>query len=65
MLQTDALSAMPSRPISVKTAVDWTRGLSSEIPNTGSAARDHLAAERTVLAWLRTSMVLATVGIGE
>ncbi|GAA5865104.1 hypothetical protein JCM3774_002132 [Rhodotorula dairenensis] len=54
---------MPTRSISFKSVVDWTRGLSSQVPNTGSAARDHLAAERTVLAWLRTSMVLATVGI--
>lgn len=45
---------------------DSIRALQSKkIPNTGSAARDHLADERTVLAWLRTGMVLATVGIGE
>jgi uncharacterized membrane protein YidH (DUF202 family) len=45
---------------------DCIRALQSKkIPNTGSAARDHLACERTVLAWLRTGMVLATVGIGE
>ncbi|GAA5972986.1 hypothetical protein JCM8115_006146 [Rhodotorula mucilaginosa] len=43
---------------------DCIRALQSKkIPNTGSAARDHLACERTVLAWLRTGMVLATVGI--
>ncbi|KWU43418.1 hypothetical protein RHOSPDRAFT_35023 [Rhodotorula sp. JG-1b] len=40
---------------------DCIRALQSKmIPNTGSAARDHLACERTVLAWLRTGMVLAT-----
>ena len=35
---------------------------SSVIPNTGSTARDHLANERTFLAWARTG--LAFVGLG-
>ncbi len=34
----------------------------SEIENSGSQARDHLANERTFLAWVRTS--LAFVGLG-
>ena len=33
------------------------------IPNTGSAARDHLANERTFLAWARTSLALCGFGI--
>jgi len=33
------------------------------IPNTGSAARDHLANERTLLAWVRTSIALLALGI--
>lgn len=33
------------------------------IENTGSIARDHLANERTFLAWLRTGVTLMGVGI--
>ena len=33
------------------------------IDNTGSIARDHLANERTFLAWLRTGVTLMGVGI--
>ncbi|MEV0947262.1 DUF202 domain-containing protein [Rhodococcus sp. NPDC049939] len=32
-------------------------------PNVGSVARDHLANERTYLAWLRTGMSVAAVGV--
>ncbi|TSD99836.1 DUF202 domain-containing protein [Skermania sp. ID1734] len=32
-------------------------------PNTGSVARDHLANERTYLAWLRTGISVAAVGV--
>ena len=35
-----------------------------QIPNTGSVARDHLANERTFLAWARTSLALCGIGIG-
>ncbi|KAH7108314.1 hypothetical protein BKA62DRAFT_681795 [Auriculariales sp. MPI-PUGE-AT-0066] len=31
--------------------------------NTGSVARDHLAAERTLLAWLRTSLGFVALGL--
>ena len=34
------------------------------LENKGSVARDHLANERTYLAWLRTSLSLITVGVG-
>jgi len=34
------------------------------LENTGSVARDHLANERTWLAYLRTSLALASTGVG-
>ncbi|BDD64287.1 hypothetical protein MPDQ_004330 [Monascus purpureus] len=36
---------------------------SLELENKGSVARDHLALERTFLAWLRTSLAFASIGI--
>ncbi|KUJ22465.1 uncharacterized protein LY89DRAFT_664282 [Mollisia scopiformis] len=45
----------------------WVRTLSNygslELENKGSVARDHLALERTFLAWLRTSLAFASIGI--
>ena len=34
------------------------------LENSGSTARDHLANERTFLAWIRTALALVGVGIG-
>ncbi|KAI1083263.1 hypothetical protein F5B20DRAFT_453698 [Whalleya microplaca] len=43
---------------------DYLQGLwSIELENKGSVARDHLALERTFLAWLRTSLAFASIGI--
>jgi len=39
------------------------RGLSKDVENAGSTARDHLANERTFLAWLRTSTAFIAFGI--
>ncbi|KUI57217.1 hypothetical protein VP1G_04569 [Cytospora mali] len=36
---------------------------SIELENKGSVARDHLALERTFLAWLRTSLSFASIGV--
>ncbi|KAF2838422.1 hypothetical protein M501DRAFT_916661, partial [Patellaria atrata CBS 101060] len=36
---------------------------SVELENKGSVARDHLALERTFLAWVRTSLSFASIGI--
>ncbi|PHH58625.1 hypothetical protein CDD82_2823 [Ophiocordyceps australis] len=54
------LSSSSSKP--------WWRKLlgnfqSIELDNKGSVARDHLALERTFLAWLRTSLAFASIGI--
>lgn len=49
-------------------SASWWRGLvekygSVSLENKGSVARDHLALERTFLAWLRTSLAFASIGI--
>ncbi|KAL9137782.1 MAG: hypothetical protein Q9175_001021 [Cornicularia normoerica] len=52
----------------VKDGRGWWRELAEkygnvELENKGSVARDHLALERTFLAWLRTSLAFASIGI--
>ncbi|KAI4210107.1 MAG: hypothetical protein LQ351_007009 [Letrouitia transgressa] len=51
-----------------KASESWWRHVvdkfgSVELDNKGSVARDHLALERTFLAWLRTSLAFASIGI--
>jgi uncharacterized membrane protein YidH (DUF202 family) len=48
--------------------MSWYRRLAEKygtvsLENKGSVARDHLALERTFLAWLRTSLAFASIGI--
>lgn len=49
-------------------AIPWYRRLAEKygsiaLENKGSVARDHLALERTFLAWMRTSLAFASIGI--
>jgi putative membrane protein len=45
-----------------RSKISLTR-LHTKVPNTGSTARDHLANERTYLAWLRTGLSLLGLGL--
>ncbi|CAJ2502787.1 Uu.00g101810.m01.CDS01 [Anthostomella pinea] len=41
----------------------WSRFATPLYKNTGSVARDHLASERTFLAWIRTGLGFVALGI--
>ncbi|KAL2210136.1 hypothetical protein CC79DRAFT_482995 [Sarocladium strictum] len=41
----------------------WSRWAAPVFKNTGSVARDHLASERTYLAWTRTGLGFVALGI--
>jgi uncharacterized membrane protein YidH (DUF202 family) len=47
-----------------KEASRWTRLFALSLQNTGSVARDHLSSERTWLAYVRTSLSIASAGVG-
>jgi hypothetical protein len=54
----------PNRKTGGESTQRWWE-MSLVLKNTGSVARDHLASERTFLAWMRTSVSLAMAGVGE
>ncbi|RDI77168.1 hypothetical protein Vi05172_g12837 [Venturia inaequalis] len=61
-------SLIPPREVQKKEPETWWKRQiekygSVELENKGSVARDHLALERTFLAWLRTSLSFASIGI--
>ncbi|KAL9059334.1 MAG: hypothetical protein Q9162_001203 [Coniocarpon cinnabarinum] len=41
----------------------WQQFTSRTLANSGSTARDHLASERTLLAWLRTGLGFVALGL--
>ncbi|TQS38844.1 hypothetical protein Golomagni_00641 [Golovinomyces magnicellulatus] len=72
--ETPALATAASAPetnMPQKDYTNWwnrTRKMSKKftsinLKNEGSVARDHLALERTFLAWLRTSLAFASIGV--
>lgn len=64
-----AKSTTPARSESeTKEKPSWFKKVAEKygsvsLENKGSVARDHLALERTFLAWLRTSLAFASIGI--
>jgi hypothetical protein len=53
----------PKSELKVGGELSWLGRFGSiELENKGSVARDHLALERTFLAWLRTSLAFASIG---
>lgn len=75
---TDSAPALPADPVdgpqdeggsdNKKKKPSWWKGIAEKygsvsLENKGSVARDHLALERTFLAWLRTSLAFASIGI--
>ena len=58
----DDTSPLSESPPNSPTPRNWPNLL---LANTGSVARDHLASERTYLAYIRTSLGLASAGVGS
>lgn len=51
--------------LSCPTSHQPSLSISLTLQNSGSVARDHLASERTFLAYMRTSLAIASSGVGE
>ena len=56
-------SLLRQRNTSNRSPFSVLNNVSLSLENTGSVARDHLANERTYLAWLRTSLSFASIGV--
>ncbi len=56
-------SSSSSASASSASAAETSDAFSSVVPNTGSTARDHLANERTFLAWSRTGLTFVGLGV--
>lgn len=57
--------ALPGSAPSQSLLFPLPRGISLRLENSGSVARDHLASERTFLAYIRTSLAIASSGVGK
>ena len=55
----------PSRPKLHRLRDRMKLSPSLTLENSGSVARDHLASERTFLAYIRTSLAIASTGVGK
>ena len=56
---------LPTSPHIRSPLFSLPQGISLRLENSGSVARDHLASERTFLAYMRTSLAIASSGVGE
>ncbi|PPQ99190.1 LOW QUALITY PROTEIN: hypothetical protein CVT26_014113 [Gymnopilus dilepis] len=54
---------LPTSPHIRSPLFSLPQGISLRLENSGSVARDHLASERTFLAYMRTSLAIASSGV--